>query len=50
MTEDAASLGMNLPNNIYELMEDGDSPETRYGLELMQRDLAQNKIVVLWWD
>ena len=50
MTDDAASLGMNLPNNIYELMEDGASPETRYGLELMQRDLAQNKIVVLWWD
>ena len=50
MTEDAASLGMNLPNNIYELMEDGDSPETRYGLELMQQDLAQNKTLVLWWD
>jgi hypothetical protein len=50
ISEDRASLGMDLPNNIDELMGDGDSSQIRYGLELMQQDLAQNKTLVLWWD
>ena len=50
MSEAGASLGMDLPNNIDELMDEEDSPEIRYGLELMRRDLEQNKTLVLWWD
>jgi hypothetical protein len=50
MVELAEETGEDLPPNVAELVKGVDLEDENYGLVLLQRSLAANKLVALWWD
>jgi hypothetical protein len=47
MTEET---GDDLPPHIAELIDGVDLGDEQYGVELLRRSVARNKLVALWWD
>jgi hypothetical protein len=42
--------GQDVPEDFREFIKDVDLTDDNYGLELLKRSLALNKLVSLWWD
>ncbi|MEM8873271.1 MAG: DUF4253 domain-containing protein [Planctomycetota bacterium] len=50
MIDAAEDMGMDVPENITELIEGVDLDAPDYGVELLRKDLVNTKSVGLWWD
>lgn len=50
MIETLQSLGEELEPELEQLIKGVDFSDRRYGEELLQRSIATNKSVALWWD
>lgn len=50
LVEAAEETGMDLPENIQQLIEGVDLTEENCGLELLARSLKRDQKVPLWWD
>ena len=48
--EDLEKSGQDVPEDFREFIKDVDLTDDNYGLELLKRSLATNKIIPLWWD
>jgi len=50
MLESLEEMGEELDPEMMKLIEDVDFNDENYGVEILKRQVEQNKAISLWWD
>lgn len=50
MLQMVEETGQSISPELMKLLEGIDFSQEDFGLEILQRDLRENKLVRLWWD